>query len=118
MVSLAPSLDAPSDAAQERSWARAAVPAATALFVYAVVAFAPQVLNDGDTWWHLAAGGWMLDHRQVLRADVFSYTFAGRPWHTHEWLAEVVMALAFRAAGWSGVVLLYGAAAGAAIAIL
>jgi hypothetical protein len=116
MVSLAPPLDVPSDVTP--SAAAAAVPAVTALFVYAVAAFAPQVLNDGDSWWHLAAGGWMLDHRQILRTDVFSYTFAGRPWHTHEWLAEVVMALAFRAAGWSGVVLLYGAAAGAAIAIL
>jgi hypothetical protein len=85
---------------------------------YSVVLLAPQVLNDGDSYWHVAAGGWMLDHARILRSDVFSYTFYGQPWHTHEWLAEVLMALAFRAAGWSGVILLYGAAVGSAMAIL
>jgi hypothetical protein len=60
----------------------------------------------------------MLDHRAVLHRDVFSYTFAGRPWHTHEWLAEVLMALAWRLAGWSGVVLLYAVATGTAVTIL
>ena len=43
----------------------------------------------------------MLAHHAVLRADVFSYTAAGEPWHTQEWLAEIVMALAW-AGGWAG----------------
>jgi hypothetical protein len=118
MVSLAPPLEAPSVAAPARAWPRAAVPALAALFTFAVVAFAPQVLNDGDSWWHLAAGRWMLAHREVLRTDVFSYTFAGRPWHTHEWLSEVLGALAFDLAGWSGVLLLHALAAAAAMAVV
>lgn len=97
---------------------RAATPALAALLIYAVVAFAPQVLNDADTYWHLAAGQWMVDHRQILRTDVFSYTHAGKSWHAHEWLAEVIMALAYRAAGWSGLVLLYGLAAATAVALV
>ncbi|MDB5445186.1 MAG: hypothetical protein JWQ97_503 [Phenylobacterium sp.] len=101
-----------------RGLAAAVAPGLAALIACAVVCVAPQVLNDGDSWWHLAAGQWMLDHGQVLTRDVFSYTFAGRPWHTHEWLSEVVMALAWRAVGWSGVVALYGAAAGATMALL
>jgi hypothetical protein len=117
MVSLAPPLDA-RPAAQARAGAQAAAPWIAGLLAAAVVLFAPQVLNDGDSWWHVTAGGWMLDHRRVLTADVFSYTFAGRPWHTHEWLAEGLGALAFRAAGWSGVVLLHAIAAAAAMAIL
>lgn len=116
MVSLAPPLDA--RPAAGRRLDGLAVPALAGLLAFACVAVAPQVLNDGDSWWHVAAGGWMLDHHSILRSDVFSYTFAGKPWHAHEWLAEVLMALAFHAAGWSGVVLLYGAAAGAALAIL
>jgi hypothetical protein len=117
MVSLAPPLAA-RPAAPARDGAQAAAPWIAAVLVAAVVLFAPQVLNDGDTYWHLAAGEWMLAHRQVLKADVFSYTFAGRPWHTHEWLAEVLMALAYRAAGWSAVVVLSAAAAGAAVGVM
>jgi hypothetical protein len=117
MVSLAPPLDA-RPAAAIRSRGGQAAPMLAGLLAFAFVLAAPQVLNDGDSWWHVAAGGWMLDHRSVLRSDIFSYTFAGRPWHAHEWLAEVLMAVAFRGGGWSGVVLLYGAAAGAAMAIL
>jgi hypothetical protein len=83
----------------------------TALAAFAVVLFAPAVLGDGDTYWHIAAGRWMLDNQAVLRIDPFSYTFAGHPWQTHEWLAEIVMALAYVGAGWSGVVLLFGVAA-------
>ena len=92
--------------------------AVPALIIGAGVAFAPQVLNDGDTYWHLAAGEWMLAHGQILHADPFSYTAAGRPWQTHEWLSEVLMAAAYRAAGWSGVQLLFGAAAGLVAAVM
>lgn len=78
-----------------------------ALIVFALILFAPQVLNDGDTYLHIAAGRWMLENRAVLRIDFFSYTFAGHPWLTHEWLAEVIMALAYLAGGWSGCVFLF-----------
>src|ERR1700722_12124378 len=91
-----------------------AAPLILALAVFALCAFSPAVLNDGDTWSHVATGGWILQHRAVPRVDPFSYTFAGAPWTAHEWLAETLFALAHRAAGWSGVVLLTGAAAGAA----
>lgn len=89
-----------------------------ALLAAAVVLFAPQAMNDGDTLWHVTAGQWMLDHHQVIRTDPFSYTFAGRPWHAHEWLGEVLMALAWRAAGWSGVALLGAASAAGAVGLL
>jgi hypothetical protein len=88
------------------------------LLALALVLFAPQVFNDGDTYWHVAAGQWMLDHHQVVRADPFSFTFAGRPWHAHEWLAEIAMALAWRAGGWSGVAVLSAVAAAAAVGLL
>lgn len=81
-----------------------------ALAAFALAALSPGLLNDGDTWWHIRAGQWMLAHHAVLRADVFSYTVAGQPWHTAEWLAEIVMALAW-AGGWMGEHLLFGLAA-------
>ena len=66
---------------------------AAALAGFALAAFSPGLLNDGDTYWHIRAGEWMLAHRAVLRSDVFSYTMAGAPWHTQEWLAEIRPAL-------------------------
>jgi hypothetical protein len=80
----------------------------------AVVVFQGTVFNDPDTYWHIAAGGWMIDHRQVLHRDVFSYTWVGKPWASHEWLAEIIMALAWRAGGWTGVQLLFAASIGLA----
>jgi hypothetical protein len=88
----------------------------TALAGFALAAFSPAILNDGDTYWHIRAGEWMLDHRAVLHSDVFFYSVAGRPWDAAEWLAEVIMALAWRAhflwiGGWASVHLLFGIAA-------
>ena len=84
---------------------------------FSLVCFAPQIFHDGDTWWHLAAGNWMLAHRAVPTRDFFSYTFAGQPWTAHEWLSEIAMALSYWAAGWSGLHILFGLAFGTACAV-
>ena len=82
----------------------------------AITLFAPAgVLRDGDSFWHVAAGDWIIAHGAVPHADPFSYTFAGAPWVAHEWLSEVLMAAAFRVAGWSGVVVLTALAAALAM---
>lgn len=96
---------------------RALSPAMTfALFAglagFALAAFSPGLLNDGDTYWHIRAGEWMLAHHAVLRSDVFSTTMAGAPWHTQEWLAEIVMALTWRLRGWAGIHLVFAVCAG------
>jgi hypothetical protein len=81
-----------------------------ALAGFALAALSPGLLNDGDTYWHIRAGEWMIAHGAVLRADPFSYTAAGAPWHTQEWLAEIFMALGWRT-GWAGIHILFAAAA-------
>jgi hypothetical protein len=81
------------------------------LAAFALAAFAPGLLNDGDTYWHIRAGEWMIAHGAVLRADPFSYTVAGQPWHTQEWLAEIAMAQAWATGGWAGIHLLFAVAA-------
>ena len=91
---------------------------AAGLAGFALAAFSPGVLNDGDTYWHIRAGEWMLAHHAVLRADVFSATMAGAPWHTQEWLAEIVMALTWAAGGWAGIHLLFAACAGLTAALV
>lgn len=89
---------------------RAIAPALAALLLGALMLFDTRVLNDGDTYWHIATGNWILDHHSVPHADVFSAFKLGSPWVAQEWLSEVVMALAWRAAGWAGVVVLFAAA--------
>ena len=81
--------------------------------VVALTAFARPILNDGDTFWHIAAGRWMIAHGGVPATDPFSFTYVGRPWITHEWLTEVIMAAAYLTGGWAGVMLLTGLSLGA-----
>jgi hypothetical protein len=78
-----------------------------ALSGYSVFLFVPRVLQDPDTYWHIAAGDWMLRNLTIPHRDLFSYTFPGAAWVDHEWLAEVLMALAYRAGAWDGVVILF-----------
>jgi hypothetical protein len=58
--------------------------------------------GDPDTYWHLASGQWMLDHHQILRADIFSSTVSGQPYSVGEWLGEIVLTLVFNAGSWAG----------------
>lgn len=99
---------------QDSAIARNVAPLAAALVMATVFLFLPQVLNDGDTYWHMATGEWILAHGRVPDRDVFSYTQAGRPWVAHEWLSEALMALAARLAGWAGVTALFAIAMGGA----
>jgi hypothetical protein len=64
---------------------------------------AARIFNDGDTSWHIAAGQWILEHRQIPMVDPFSFTMAGKAWTAHEWLAEIMMAGAFQTAGFAGI---------------
>jgi hypothetical protein len=91
--------------------------ALTAAVLFKIAAFTPAVLID-DTWSHLATGEWILAHGAVPRADPFSHSMLGAPWIAHEWLSEIVLALAFRAGGWSGVALITAFAAAAAVLVL
>ncbi len=92
--------------------------AVPALAIFAFTLFSQTVFSDGDTNWQVAAGRWMIAHHAVPAGDPFSFTVPGRRWVTHEWLSEVLLGLAFAAAGWSGVVILTGAAASAALALM
>jgi hypothetical protein len=76
------------------------------------------LLNDPDTYLHIAAGRWMLAHTALPIHDPFSYTLSAAIWVPHEWLAEIVLAAVYRAAGWTGLVLLTAAAFAASLALL
>jgi hypothetical protein len=86
--------------------------------LFVVVLFLPLILSDNDTLWQIRTGGWILDHRAIPSTDPFSFTAGDRRWFAHEWLAETLMALAFRAGGMQGVMALAAAAAGVTGAML
>lgn len=86
-----------------------------ALLFFGLVMLSPRVLNDGDTFMHLAAGGWMLDHHRLIDVDPFSLTAAGQRWVSHEWLSELLMALAWRTGGWAGFLALFASATAASL---
>lgn len=86
--------------------------------IFVAVMFLPQTLNDSDTLWQIATGGWILDHHAIPATDPFSFTAGERRWFAHEWLAETLMALAFRGGGLVGVMVLAGFATGLTAALL
>ena len=92
--------------------------AGVAIALFALAAFSPAVLGDGDTFSHLATGEWIIAHGVAPHADPFSHSMPGAPWVAHEWLSEALMTLAFRLGGWNGVALMTGAAAASAALIV
>ena len=94
-----------------RAFVRAGA-AGIALAVFALCAFSPAVLNDGDTWTHVATGDWIFAHRAIPRVDPFSYRSPASRGPRTSGCRRSLLALAYRAAGLSGVVLLTGLAAG------
>jgi hypothetical protein len=90
--------------------------AALAMFVFCLVD--QDMFADGDTNWHVATGRWILAHGAVPTTDPFSFSAYGHRWVAHEWLSEVLMALAWQGAGWSGVMLLTASVAALAVGLL
>ncbi|MGU3389112.1 hypothetical protein [Sphingomonas sp. M1A8_2b] len=113
----------PSAPTPVRPDAPTATPRSTFVLLSAFAAFAftiivPTMLRDGDTGWHIVAGAWIVAHAAVPTIDPFSFSVAGRPWVAHEWLAEVAMYASYRAGGWSGLIVLVGAAMAALFALV
>jgi len=57
---------------------------------------------EPDTWWHTAVGERILHEGAWPEVDSYSFTVSGTEWMAYEWLGEVVMAVAARAAGLQG----------------
>lgn len=59
------------------------------LSVIFIIALFPR--GDSDFWWHLKVGQYIAIHHVVPSKDFMSYTFFGRHWIDHEWLAELML---------------------------
>jgi hypothetical protein len=73
---------------------------------------------DPDLWGHLVFGRLILTHGHLPPRDIYSYSATGLPWHDHEWLSEVVLALCWSGLGVVGLKLMKLAATAATITLL
>jgi len=62
-----------------------------AILFLALFVMATREIGDPDFWWHLSTGKYIVETQTIPHVDVFSFTNAGRPWVTHEWLAEILI---------------------------
>ena len=53
-----------------------------------------------DLAYQVRVGELILTTGQIPAADTFTFTVAGSPWVDQQWLAQVLLALGFRAGGW------------------
>lgn len=60
---------------------------------------------DGDFWWHLLYGQWVLQHHAVAQVDWLSWTKEGQPYAVTQWLGQVLIAVGWEAGGWRGTAL-------------
>jgi hypothetical protein len=89
-------------------WQRRLVPSLTDLLFagLAVGQLHRSLFADGDSGWHLWAGFDVLAHGPRAIPDTLSFTCAGVPWRNAEWLADAILALCYRHAGYFGVTVL------------
>ena len=76
------------------------------------------LLNDFDTDRQIAVGRSILDHGALPRVDVYSFTKPGEAWISSSWLAQILYAVSYNLAGWTGPVVLAAGAIAATFGLL
>ena len=66
-----------------------------------IVVAARQPIRDNSFLWHIRAGDLQVEAGRVLTVDPFSSTFAGKPWRTQAWLADLLYSWLHTIAGLS-----------------
>jgi hypothetical protein len=76
------------------------------VFAYAFF-FAARPLSDGDFWWHLRTGEYIINTHSIPKTDFFSFTNYGRAWVAHEWLSEVILYLIYSRFGFNVLIVVF-----------
>lgn len=77
------------------------------LLVIAIVFLASFFkIADLDFWWHLKTGQIILQEKEFQHREIYSFTSAGNRYIDHEWGFQILLYLAYSAAGPAGVILL------------
>lgn len=77
----------------------------TFFWLFFLIVGQSKLLRDPGTLWHTKVGEKVLTEG-FFEGDPYTFTFGGRSWVPHQWLGEVVMALAYRFGGFDAFVLL------------
>jgi hypothetical protein len=64
-------------------------------------------IADPDFWWHLKTGQIIIQNHSIPNTDPFSYTKAGQPWITHEWLSELIIYELFAVGNYWALILVF-----------
>lgn len=82
---------------------RLRIPAMLVLFASAAILEAFRLtslsaLTNGDVWWHLSSGLWIIQHRAFPRSGLFSQA-AAQPWIASSWGYDLLLAWAYKLLG-------------------
>jgi hypothetical protein len=66
-----------------------------------------KVFTDPGSLWHVVVGQRILSTGELIRTDPFSFTAAAKPWLSQAWLFDVGVALLYRVAGLSAILLVH-----------
>lgn len=79
------------------------------IFLYISFSSGMNLLNDGDTGYHIRVGDYILEQQIFPKQDMFSHHTPPLPWTAHEWLSEIIMSLVHKAYGLNGIVVFFSA---------
>ncbi len=60
-------------------------------------------INEGDVFYHLRTGEYILENGALPFNDPFSFTAAGAPWVLHEWAFGVIIYSVYSVLGYAGI---------------
>ncbi len=89
-----------------------------AIFLAGLVAIAARNVTDPDFGWHLRTGELIATTHAVPHVDSFSFTAAGQPRVTHEWLSDLLIYALYQLGGIGALVLFFALAAAAALTLV
>ena len=76
------------------------------VFVFAFL-FASRPPSDGDFWWHLKTGEYIVHNFRIPRLDFYSFTNPGKYWVAHEWLSEVIFYVVYARLGFNTLIFIF-----------
>jgi hypothetical protein len=88
------------------------------LVVALVAILSLRRLDNTDTWFHLSAGRWIVEHGSIPPTDTLSWTVRDHTWINVQWLFDVLMYGLYRLGGPSLLVIVSAIAYSATTALL
>src|SRR5262249_3309588 len=75
------------------------------IWLILIIAGRDGLFKDPGTLWHIVVGQRILETRQLIYTDPFSFACAGKPWIAQQWLGECVLAILYDIGGFDTILL-------------